>query len=179
MFLLRKLLKLVLQLTESVRGVSPRVCQLATAGFVLLIGAAAGCQSTPAHYERELAVMRGEIIDLESKYFSLKSDYEMALADLEACRSPAPAKPGQIYHQAPPELTPELIYPKLDGELQRSEPTPAIPEDVEDPYQLEIDDGDNSGGAGRAWRTAAIPQGITAILGLDGLLPPIPRRWSG
>ena len=62
----------------------------------LIIVSSVGCYSNPA-YQREIAILRGEIIDLENKYYALKSDHEMATAELANCRS-GNCPPGNTYY---------------------------------------------------------------------------------
>ncbi len=53
----------------------------------------AGCYSNPA-YQREIAILRGEIIDLEDKYYSIKSQYESAQIEIQSLRGNPPNAQG-------------------------------------------------------------------------------------
>lgn len=54
--------------------------------LVTLLGAAfTGCQ-TPARYQRETALLRAEILDLEDQFYSMKSRYDAATRELQVCR---------------------------------------------------------------------------------------------
>ncbi len=89
-----------------------------------IIAITAGCHSNPA-YQREIAILRGEIIDLENKYFSLKSDYEAATSELAACR-------GDTYY------TPSNGKRTPVEELPKSPNPNSKPDDGSEPM---IDDG--------------------------------------
>ena len=63
--------------------------------LLLIVAAAVGCQSNPA-YQREIAILRGEIIDLETTYAgpeakaraALNGSYMARLEDIEAVARP-------------------------------------------------------------------------------------------
>jgi hypothetical protein len=129
--------------------------------LLIAIAATAGCYSNPA-YRREVAVLRGEIIDLENKYYSMKSDYESAIAELDHCRGYksgsyySPNDPDIIYENQPydpSQNAPEGIMPRRSNEsvLQNNGeklPRQSKPKTEEGELNLKIEDNESGGDDG-------------------------------
>ena len=95
--------------------------------LVLLAGTGSGCRSTSVQYQREMALLRAEIIDLEDKYYALKSKYERGIDGSEmiindgvvgsgVVNSPTtvsqyPVEDGQVIY------TDEFLEPVIEGDV--------------------------------------------------------------
>ena len=112
---------------------------------LLIIGlclVAVGCNADPRS-RRETALLRAEILDLEDKYYLIKSERDAAVAELNACQTGACG--GEIIYGS--AGTP--IYSQQDNSTVIS-PTNAIPLDTgvpatspTDPIQIELEEPDS------------------------------------
>lgn len=80
---------------------------------ILLASLFAGCNADP-RYRRETALLRAEILDLEDKYYLLKSQHDSNLAELTALRGGDPTETiyteGDVIYSEQPYYE-ETIYP--------------------------------------------------------------------
>lgn len=95
---------------------------------ILLCLLAVGCRSD-ARCLRETALLRAEILDLEDKYYLLKSNHEAAVGELRGLRGQS-SELGETYYQDDySEVMPgEVIY---DGMIYESDPYETAPYETE------------------------------------------------
>ena len=139
---------------------------------ISILAITAGCQTNPA-YQREIAVLRGEIIDLEDKYYALKSDYEMATAELASCRGESS---DNSYYKAPSNGSGGGDS-RIEELPKSSDPRNNNPGNGDDNLPM-IDDGDVQSEPGSG--TGNLPQDAIMIGASDRREIPIkqnPQSW--